>query len=187
LELERFPQVIVVAGAPGSGKSSLSHRLQAITRSPLFEFGWIPEYRYRSNGEIPYPEEEQISFENLVLVTRNYVRHGFRAVILTDLEDHRIAQIAEVFSDLDYCILTLVVHDEEVLSRRVLDPDRTSGYRDVAAALDINRRILGRSPYLKEFRLDVTDCDLDCALQHALDVIQQTHAGNKIQSDVTGK
>lgn len=180
MELEKFPQVIIVAGAPGSGKSSLSHRLQQVTRSPLFEFGWIPEYRYRSNGEIPYPEEEQISFENLVLVTRNYVQHGFRAVILTDLEDHRIAQIADVFSGLDYCILTLVVHDEDVLSRRVLDPDRTSGYRDVETAIEINRRILGRSPYPGEYRLDVTDCDLECVLSQALDFLKHMRTGDTI-------
>lgn len=36
---------IFLAGAPGSGKSSVAAAVQRKLGTPLFEFGWIPEFR----------------------------------------------------------------------------------------------------------------------------------------------
>ena len=167
----KLPQVIVIAGAPGTGKSTLARVLQERTQTPLFEFGWIPEFRHIPNGYISYEEEEQISFENLVLVTRNYLRHGFRGVILTDLNNRYVAEIGAVFSGLDYRIVTLVLQDEAVLAQRVLDPSRTSAYRDVEAALAINRSILSRPCYPYERRVDVTGKDVAAVLTEILEAL----------------
>ncbi len=64
---------------------------------PLFEFGWIPEFRDTGERELPYVEEEAMAFENLVLVAKNYVAHGFRWVILTDLQASYVARVHDVF------------------------------------------------------------------------------------------
>jgi adenylate kinase family enzyme len=145
---------IFIAGAPGSGKSTIARRLQEQLGSPCFEFGWIPEFRLP--GPDSQAREEALSFENLVLVTKNYVRHGYRNVIVTDLNDVRFREIPRRFARYRYVILTLVVADDEVLRRRVLDETRSSGYRDVDAALRHNRLIQSRRLLPNEYRVDNT-------------------------------
>lgn len=78
---------IFIVGAPGSGKSTIAKILQRKLESPLFEFGWIPEFRNTGKKEIGYSEEESLAFENLVLVVKNYAKHGFKNVIITDLNN----------------------------------------------------------------------------------------------------
>ena len=85
---------IFIAGAPGSGKSSVAAAVQRKLGTPLFEFGWIPEFRNTGTRTISYEEDESLAFENLTLVLRNYARHGFRNIIVTDLENKRIEHLA---------------------------------------------------------------------------------------------
>lgn len=59
--------LLFIAGAPGVGKSTVAKIIQHKLRTPLFEFGWIPEFRKKDGEEIPYEEEEGIAFENLSL------------------------------------------------------------------------------------------------------------------------
>ena len=171
-DLGSLPQIIVIAGAPGTGKSSLAKLLQEHSGSPLFEFGWIPEYRNRPNGQIPYEEEEQISFENLVLVCKNYLKHGYRGIILTDLAEKRIAEIEHAFKGDDYRIVTLVMDDETVLKQRVLDPQRSSGYRDWQEALAINQAVKGRRLFPKEVRLNLTGKDQEQVYLELISILE---------------
>jgi len=71
---------IFLTGAPGSGKSSVAAALHRKLGTPLFEFGWIPEFRNTGTRIISYEEDESLAFENLALVLRNYARHGFRNI-----------------------------------------------------------------------------------------------------------
>ena len=139
---------IFIHGTPGTGKSSLAWALQAKFQSPCFEFGWIPEFRVKRNSTITYEEEEALAFENLTLVVKNYVRHGFDNIIITDLHDHIIRQLADAFAGYDYILVTLWMDDEEALKARVLDELRSSGYRDWQAAVALNREI-ARRPLMK--------------------------------------
>ena len=121
---------IFIAGAPGSGKSSVAAAVQRKLGTPLFEFGWIPEFRNTGTRTISYEEDESLAFENLTLVLRNYARHGFRNIIVTDLENKRIEHLGSVFRGFDFVIATLRVIDELELRRRVMHESRSSGYRD---------------------------------------------------------
>lgn len=150
-------QVIVIAGAPGSGKSTIAELLQKKLKSPLFEFGWIPEFRRKDlNHEIPYHEEEQMAFESLMLVTKNYTKHGFLNVIITDLADERIKNLHKTLRGIDYLLITLEIHDDHVLKERVLTQSRSSEYRDWNEAVKINNGILARPLLPKETRFDAT-------------------------------
>jgi len=157
--------IIFIAGAPGTGKSTIAKLLQEKLRSPCFEFGWIPEFRFTGEKEIPYEEEEGIAFENLTLVLKNYAKHGFKNIIVTDLDDKRIPELQTVFAGYEYRLITLILSDEEELKKRVLDETRSSGYRDWETALKIQKRILVRPLLSNEIRIDVSRKDRGTVLK----------------------
>ncbi|MCL2812964.1 MAG: hypothetical protein FWD23_00025 [Oscillospiraceae bacterium] len=67
-----------------------------------------------------------MSFENLMLVARNYIKHGFENIILSDIRDERI-----------------------------LTRDNGNTYRDWEQAIIINGRIKSREPLPNEYRIRV--------------------------------
>jgi adenylate kinase family enzyme len=152
---------IFIAGAPGSGKSSVAKTLQEKLDCPLFEFGWIPEFRNTGTKVISYTEEESLAFENLVLVAKNYAKHGFKNVVITDLNNDYIERLPKIFNDYDFAIYTLRVRDEETLKQRVLDGSRTSEYRDWEKALEINNTLQNRSAFQNEVFIDVDGQSVD--------------------------
>ncbi|HEC94038.1 MAG TPA: hypothetical protein ENI56_01525 [Candidatus Kaiserbacteria bacterium] len=146
--------LIFIAGAPGVGKSSVASELQKKFGSPCFEFGWIPEFRKRGEETIPYKEEEGIAFESLTFVVKNYVKHEFSNVIITDLEDARILELHKNFEDCKYILFTLTVGDDKLLKFRIQNEERSSKYRDWEAGLEINKKILARELLPNEIRID---------------------------------
>ncbi|MCL1951970.1 MAG: AAA family ATPase [Oscillospiraceae bacterium] len=144
---------VILHGAPGSGKTTVARLLHERLRSPWFEFGWIPEFRsLNPHTEISYEDEELITFETLMLVTQNYVRHGFSNVILSDLRCRCIEKIPQALQGMAYLLVTLHA-DDETLKRRVLTRDNGNTYRDWEAAQRINREILARPPLPNERRV----------------------------------
>jgi shikimate kinase len=135
---------IVIAGAPGSGKSTVAKAMQQKLKTPLFEFGWIPEFRYNGSSEISYTEDEALAFENLMLVVKNYAKHNFKNVIITDLENYHIEHLSEEFEGFTYSIFTLVLENKDALKARVLDKTRTSQYRNSEEAQLVNESLLKR-------------------------------------------
>lgn len=166
--------LIFIAGAPGVGKSSIAHLLHAETKGPLFEFGWIPEFRIKGNAEIPYEEEEALSFENLVLVLKNYLKHGFKNIVVTDLEDRRILELDKIFVGKLYKIITLTIGDDEALKTRVTSTSRENDYRDFEKAIAINRAILARSFLQNEVRVDTTNRSIEEIFNEVKTLLQGT-------------
>lgn len=147
--------LIFIAGAPGSGKSTIAKALHEKFGTPMFEFGWIPEFQNTGGRTLSYTEEESLSFENLILVAKNYAKHGFKNVIITDLNNDFIAQLPELFTDYDFAIYTLRILDDEILKSRVLDESRSSEYRDWEKALKINNELKNREPFKNEKFIDI--------------------------------
>ena len=149
-----MPNLYILRGAPGTGKTSLAAELHKALRCPWFEFGWIPEFRQLNpHTELSYEEECSLSTENLILVSKNYFAHGFEAIIVSDLEDERIPDFADAFSGIaDVRILTLDC-DDETRTNRILTRDNGNEYRDTDAAAEIAKRIRS-TPYDGELRLD---------------------------------
>ena len=148
------PYIIVIHGAPGSGKSTTAALLHEKLRSPWFEFGWIPEFRnLNPHTEISFEQETEISFENLVLVVKNYIRHGFKNIIITDINfDSQILSLPKVFNGYEYRLFTLYANDD-TLKNRILTRDNGNTYRDWESSLKTNSIITSRSLLPNETRI----------------------------------
>src|SRR5688500_6795109 len=114
-----MPGLIVIGGSPGAGKSTLAAHLRAQLGGPWIDFGRLREFHLNADWSDQSAAEEQMTFENLVYIIRNYLQHGYSSIIVDDLRDHRIQQIPAVLADTDFRILTLVTQDDDELSARI--------------------------------------------------------------------
>lgn len=159
-------------GAPGAGKSSVAQAVHARLGTPVFEFGWIPEFRHRRHGDLTYAQEEAFSFENLALVLKNYRRRGFDRIVVTDLRDPIVRRVPRVFARTNWRLLTLTLADEALLKARVLDETRSSGYRDWEEALALNRLYRTRPLLPREVRLDVAELPVDAVAERVVALLE---------------
>ncbi len=61
--------LLVIAGAPGSGKTTVSDILYAALKSPYIDFGDVRNFHLDREWKNQSPREEQMSFENLVIIS----------------------------------------------------------------------------------------------------------------------
>lgn len=146
---------IFIAGAPGSGKTTVTKLLQEKLQSPTIDFGNLRIFHLDREWSNVSQEEESMSFENLVFILKNYAKHGYENVIVNDLEDFRIEQLPEIFKDHEYVIFTLVINSDEELRKRVLQ-ERDSGFKNVEKAIEWNNHIKSRANLKSEHIIDNT-------------------------------
>jgi len=171
MNVSALPEIIVVAGAPGTGKSTVCNALRAKLDAPLVELGRLREFHLHRGWTNKSLEEEAMSFENLVTITQNYLRHGYKPVLITDLLEFRVQQIPSVFSDNRFVIVTLICGDDE-LKRRVLEPTRDSGYRDVKRTQEWNAMVKACPLVTNEQRLDTTGQTVVQTVEAVIDLIE---------------
>lgn len=150
--------LIILAGAPGSGKSTIGELLREKEGYPLIDFGWLRQGHLNNTWSNATPEEEEMALENLTFIIKNYWKHGYKNLVVTDLQDERVAFLAERFKESKYIIISLVISNDEELRKRVLG-ERDSGFRNVEAALKWNRNLKSRPALANEYRVDNTHND----------------------------
>ena len=148
--------LLFIGGAPGSGKTTVSRLLHEKFQSVMIDFGTLREFHLDRLWTKQSEKEEQMAFENLVFILQNYLRNGYRRIIVNDLKDFRIRQIPDIFETKDFLIVTLLVRNDDELRARVLNPMRDSGWRDVERALEWNRAVIKRPAVENEYKLDNT-------------------------------
>ncbi len=159
------PNLIFIGGSPGTGKTTVCKLLRKKLNSPYIDFGWLREFHLDREWKNANEEEEQMSFENLVYILNNYLKNGYKSVIVTDLLEKRIAHVHELFKPDEYKIITLVVSEDEELKRRVLEPTRDSGYRNYEEAIAWNRREMTRDLFPNETRIDTKTLSPDAVVE----------------------
>ena len=171
--------LIFIGGSPGSGKTTVSKLLYGrLDHPPLVDFGILREPHLERDWSNWSRKEESMAFENLVFMLKNYARNGYRNVIVNDLQDHRVRQIPKRFSGLRYIIISLVVDDDKELKRRVLG-ERDSGFKDVKAALDWNRKLIKRKAVKNEFKLDNAHGNPNATVERIIELMNGTGRGTK--------
>jgi len=172
--------IIIIHGAPGNGKTTISKKLHEALKSPWFEFGWIPEFRMLNpHTEISFKDEEKMSFENLVLVCRNYVKHKFKNIILSDLNDKRILDIPTVFHNHSYIIFTLYSKNNDIIKERILKRDNTNTYKDFDQAIKMNNTIKQRPTLPNEYRIRTDNHPADEVTNQVLQLLN-SHQFNQL-------
>lgn len=165
---------IILHGSPGNGKTTLSKKLHEHFESPYFEFGWIPEFRMLTPSmTISQQDEEQLSFENLILVSKNYNKHGYKNVILTDLDDVRMLDVPKVFSGYNYVILTLYNDNDEVIKNRILTRDNGNSFKDWEQSINTNSLIKRRNKLPNEYRILNSRDDSYITFKEILDILEK--------------
>jgi ribose 1,5-bisphosphokinase PhnN len=144
--------LIVVAGAPGSGKSTLCCELRTRWNVvPMIELSDLRNLHLDALWSNQSEKDRAIAFDHLVYIVHSYAKHKWRPVLVTDLREEWLARIDEVFADLSYAIITLFSSDA-VIGQRI--EGRNNGFMNVGAALEWNRAVQSRRSLPREHRID---------------------------------
>jgi len=164
--------LIVIAGAPGTGKTTISKLLAKDLNSFVFDFGILREVHLDEKWSNATKEEEQMSFENLIFILKNYKKHGYKNLILNDFQDFRVQRLPTDLAELDFIIFSLFVDNDEELKKRVKGP-RDSGYKDVPSAIAWNRSLMERPAVKNEFKIDNSENDPNKALLEIIKLLDK--------------
>ena len=162
--------LIVLSGAPGSGKSTIGSLLRTELRSPLIDFGWLRHIHLAPDWHDMSEREEAMTFATLVFMLCNYWAHDFRRLIVNDLEDHRVRELAGLFADRRLLVVSLLVGDERELERRIVARGR--GFRDVGRAVRLNAALAARAPLAQETRVDTAGEEVAETFRRVRDLVR---------------
>lgn len=156
---------IFIGGAPGTGKTTVAKLLQKHLKSPAIEYGWIRGFHLDEGWKDMSEKEEAMSFKNILFILRNYVKNGYKNIIVSDFEDSRLKQLESLFPDNPYLIFTLFLTDEEEFKKRVLAASRDSGFRDFEKSINWNKEVREREALPNETKIDNTQNTPEQVLQ----------------------
>ena len=165
--------IIFINGSPGSGKTTISKLLRKkLKGSPLIELDWLRCYHLDERWKNANKKEEQMSFENLKFMLKNYVKNGYENIIVIGFQEFRIKQISKMFQKYNYRIISLIVKDESELKNRIMG-DRDSGFKNFKKSISWNNNIAKRKYFKNEYKIDNTYRNPNKTINLILDVLEK--------------
>lgn len=152
-------EIIFIAGAPGTGKSTIAGLLHKKLGYPVLDFGRMTfTYLDKISAEnIDNKDHQLMSFEILIKVVESHIKYGFYPLIVNDLRDDQILQAAEHFTDKDHIIISLYVSDIEELRQRLSSDSRDSqSFGNVNESWEWNNNLVKRPVLKNEYKIDAT-------------------------------
>ena len=171
--------LIILAGSSGNGKSTVGKKLHELLKSPFMEFTWLPEFRaLNPHTNITPKEEEQIAFENMMLVCKNYLRHKFENIIVSDFDDVRLIDIPIQFKDFSYVIITLYSENDEIIKQRMVQRMQTKlkdeeSYDNYDFSIKHNKMIATRKLLPNEYRIRTDNQSPEQIAEHIITITKE--------------
>ena len=105
--------LMVVAGSPGAGKTTLCDELRARWGIvPMIDLGDLRNFHLDRLWVTQSERDLAIAFDHLVYIVHSYARHEWTPVLVNDLREEWVARTHEFFGDLRYVIVTLFASNE---------------------------------------------------------------------------
>ena len=155
------PEVLIIRGAPGVGKSSLAGRLKKwLKNSVLIE---IDQLRGMiSSVEWCNDEQHFLSLNNAFSLTRNFLTSGYHPIIIVDTFSRgKLTKFLQNLTGLKSHILSLYAQEEELLQRINDGKDR---YKEIESCLILNEEIL-KKRYDNEKFIDTTNLSKEAVFE----------------------
>lgn len=148
---------IFLFGAQGSGKTTLARLLKERLNSVHIDLDWIRDFHLNKGWTNTTSKEEEMSFENLVFILKNYAKHEYKNVIVGGFTEENIETLLSELKEYKNLVITLYLTDDEVLKKRVLTESRDSGFRDFEESINFNKKLRDELSFPHEHKIDNTD------------------------------
>lgn len=161
---------IFILGAQGAGKTTLARILKQKLNSTHIDFDWIRGFHLNATWSNTSVSEETMSLENLSLLLKNYVKHGYQNVIVSGLSKENIS-LLDALKDYRSILFTLYLTDDQILKERVLNETRDSGFRDFEASIASNKILRNETPSEIENKIDNTNQTPEETAQQIVEIL----------------
>ena len=148
---------IFLLGAQVSRKTTIARILKEKLSSPHIDFDWIRDFHLNKGWSNASDAEEEMSFESLIFLLKNYIKHNYKNIIVGGFTEENINKILEELKDYKYIVVMLILTDDEILKKRVLTESRDSGYRDFARSIEFNKKLNDELKFPNEQKIDNTN------------------------------
>lgn len=150
--------LILFAGAPGVGKSTIGHILEKESDIVYINYTAIrqsfQDLSWKTNSK-----EELAAYQYLLTTLNNSYSHDKNIVLVDDLpmfRPNRILQTAELFRNHEVLVLSFVVTDDQILEKRILSDATPNRFNNPALAKKWNNELLRSKIVPYEKRIDTT-------------------------------
>tara|TARA_Y100000310_G_scaffold343023_2_gene448778 strand:+ start:521 stop:1018 length:498 start_codon:yes stop_codon:yes gene_type:complete len=130
--------LIIIGGAPGSGKSTVQDIVAKKLSNVCIDFGNLREFHLDRYWKKANDKEELMAFQNLVFIIKNYLKNKYINIMVNDLKYDKVIKLMRSFSK-KKIILIILTSEENELKKRITSP-RNSGFKNVKKALEYNKQ-----------------------------------------------